>query len=186
MKILLSTLMILVATVATSKAQANDLPFPSCEGRNCNVEIQDGRPWPWGSEIRFPWTLIEGVWSPVERELGNYFVFKVSKENASGDRVIQITQYDPYGCQKVAVGAGYENNRVIYAAMTTGSGSYDLTVRAFDNSVLKKADVTPSSVTVGPKSTVVVTMYPRSNWNQRVSYQLDKLQSTPALICGGK
>ena len=179
MKIWIAALMILLA----GSAQAKDL----CKGNNCDIGIQDGRPWPWGSEIRFPWTLIEGVWSPVEQGLGNYFVFKVSKENSSGDRVIQITQYDPYGCRKVAVGAGYENNRVIYAAMTTGNGSYDLTVRAFDNSVLKKMTMVPEAIALPTqKSTVVVTMYPRSNWSERVSYQLDKLQSTPALICSGQ
>jgi hypothetical protein len=164
--------------------------FQAPAGEMCvqdtNIKGGDATPWPWGSELRFPWSRIQGVWAPFEGDCDSYFMFKIGNPNSVGDRFIQITQYDPVTCKRIAIGAGFESDRVIYASMTSGNKSYDLTIRAFDTSVLKNQFSWPfwEVYPTGPaKSIILLTMYPKKNWEKRVSYQMEKLQSTPSLIC---
>ena len=188
-KLLMWVFVVQAAVVGTSH-------FAQADGLTCSQDIDIMRggdlvPWPWGSEVRFPWTAIQGVWSPANGDCGSYFVFQVGGNSASGtERFVQVTQYDPNSCRKVATGGGFENSRVIYASMTTGTKSFDLTIRAFDTSILKgelsrRRGTTNYSQdsSMAPNSIIVLTMYPRHNWEKRVSYELMKLQSTPSLLC---
>lgn len=148
----------------------------------------DAIPWPWGNEMQFPWTRIQGVWAPLTGDCESYFVFKVSKLTTSGERFIQIIQYDPLTCEKIAVGAGFENNKVIYASMANKGQSFDLTIRAFDNSIIDQESQDSTIISRPPlpsvKAVVVLTMYPKAKWEKRVSYQMEKLNSIPDLTCG--
>jgi len=206
-RFLTAILILISAATATQAAMAGsrskwkiDDQAPMCllpgEG---DPSIQGGGdlvPWPWGNEVRFPWARIQGVWAPLGNDCNSNFVFKVGKMTDAGDRFIQITQYDPRTCQKLASGAGYENARVIYASMTNGTTSFDLTVRAFDTSVLRDELMCQRNEAVGPAiglgdstsptpgtSVIVLTLYPKQDWDKRSSYQLTKLQAAPTLLC---
>ena len=64
--------------------------------------------WPWGNEIRFPWTRIQGTWVSTESSCPTMFIFKPMQPNAAGERIMSITQYDALQCKILAVGIGYE------------------------------------------------------------------------------
>ncbi|GIL18818.1 MAG: hypothetical protein BroJett040_25690 [Oligoflexia bacterium] len=146
----------------------------------------DLTPWPWGSEIRLPWARVHGLWQSMSGDCRTWFLFKVGKPNSNGERIIKVIQYDPISCQVISSGVGYENKRVIYASMVGINGSFDLTVRAFAES-----DVIPSSryaqedpgsgKTTDP--VVVIHMYPKGRWDNRVDYEVRKLQSTTEMLC---
>jgi hypothetical protein len=193
-------ILILCSAVTSMAGRSNwkvDDQAPMCVPSASNPSIQGGDlvPWPWGNEVKFPWARIQGVWAPLSNDCNSNFVFKVGKLTDAGDRFIQITQYDPRTCQKLASGAGYENDRVIYASMTNGTASFYLTIRAFDTSVLKdelmcqRNQVAEPVIGLGdgnpPAGTavIVLTLYQKQDWDKRSSYQLTKLQATPTLLC---
>ncbi len=181
---------ILIGQVSTSAIAQGRMFSTICKHESA-ILGGDGVPWPWGQEMRFPWTRIQGVWAPLSADCDSYFMFNVGDATSGGERFVQITQYDPKTCTNVAVGAGYELNRVIYASMTDGMHSFDLTVRAFDTSVLQSSlsATAPAcfdalgDTSQKTSSVVVLTMYPKEKWADRVSYQLEKLKSTPSLLC---
>lgn len=142
----------------------------------------DPRPWPWGFETPFPWTRIQGIWAPTLQDgtCSTYFVFKVGNKTDDGSRVIRITEYDPTTCRKIASGVGVETEKVIYAQMTTGKSIFNLAVRAFDPAVLNNPLCLDST---SDESVIVLSMYPKSEWRQGTSYELQKLRSSTALIC---
>lgn len=149
-------------------------------------------PWPWGSEIRFPWARIQGVWAPLSNgDCGSYFIFQKSAELIDGKKVVRITQYDPQTCQKLSSGLGIESNRVIRALMSSSKKSFELSIRAFDTSVVEKLKtntaVVSENAAIGrsyvAKSVIVISLYPRDKFDKNSSYQLEKIQSTPDLIC---
>lgn len=180
--------LLFIAFVSQSWAATNN---NMCVNPDPEIKGGDSIPWPWGSEIGFPWTRIQGVWGPTNQECGSFFSFTKSPALRDGTRFVRIVQYDPASCVKIAEGTGYEYERVIYASMAAGRQSYDLTIRAFDSSILQTKtrapgydfDLTQGYIAAKPSSVVVVSLYPKKNWELNASYRLEKIQSTPNLIC---
>jgi hypothetical protein len=142
----------------------------------------DDNPWPWGKEVVFPWLSIQGVWVPSEGDCSSLFIFR-TKNSQTENRVIHIMQYDPSTCEKLAWGAGVETEKVVRASMVTKDGkSFDLTVRAFDeNSISGMLTLTPMK-----RNVVLMSMYPKGNWERRLSYQMQKVTDVPVMLCDSK
>lgn len=187
MRFLLSVLTIIVLGSAVQAAPA----VKNICMRDPSIKGGDHIPWPWGSEIRFPWTRIQGIWAPLALDCDSYFVFKVFKQSDNGEKFVRVLQYNPQTCEKIAEGLGYELADVIYASMAAGSQSYDLSIRAFDTSVLEgqtaRMSLAAPRLTMdqyaAAKSVIVVSLYPKFNWEKRTSYQLEKIRTNTALIC---
>lgn len=177
---LLLLFVLMVAGVGASAQEQN-----ACV-QDSQISGGDTRPWPWGSEIRFPWTRIQGIWAPVEG-CDSYFVFKVTKQVSSGERFVQVTQYDPATCDKIASGLGIETDKIIRASMVSNRGAFDLTIRAFDTSILKNMSYIDSaeemSTFAAPTSVVVVSVYPKKRWELRKSFQIQKVRTNTTPIC---
>jgi len=142
----------------------------------------DDTPWPWGHEGRFPWLSIQGVWVPMDGDCNSLFVFKTQSVEGQ-NRVVQIVQYDPTSCQKLAWGVGVESERVIRASMVSKDGkSFDLTIRSFDESSMGGL---LSAMSVR-RNVVVISMYPKGDWERRMSYQLQKVTNVPVMLCDSK
>lgn len=159
--------------------------------RESSVKGGDSNPWPWGSEIIFPWSRIQGVWAPLADDCSSYFVFKVGRVSQDGTRFIRVQQYNPTTCEKIAEGAGYENRRVITASMVGGGKVYNLTIRAFDDSVLERqghpryVPACSYETEAAAKSVIVVSLFPKSAdfMKSAANYRLEKITSTPNLLC---
>lgn len=89
-------------------------------------------PWPWGSEMPFPWTIVQGVWFAKQNEFQSYYTFRIVKQK-SGLNQVEVKQVDPVTCEVIATGVGFEENRVMRAQMSVrgGGGAYRLFLRAF-------------------------------------------------------
>ncbi len=89
-------------------------------------------PLPWGKEIPFPWTQIEGAWS-VEKDRQPQMHFNVLYEHEDGVRVVQVTMYDEQGLiYAKGSGALGSSEKTLRAIMSTISGdTFLLFVRAF-------------------------------------------------------
>ncbi|MFN7727642.1 MAG: hypothetical protein ACK5P7_00630 [Bdellovibrio sp.] len=193
MKFLLATLTVIVGmSLMGPAAQAAPVNTNMCM-REPGVKGGDATPWPWGSEIRFPWTRIQGIWSPLAQDCNSYFVFKVVKQSTNGEKLVRVLQYNPQTCEKISEGVGFELSDVIYASMAAGSQSYDISIRAFDTSVLEgqtsgsgasiSSPMSSVNTYAAAKSVVVVSLYPKFGWDKRTSYQLEKIRTNTALIC---
>lgn len=148
----------------------------------------DSTPWPWGSEIRLPWTRVHGLWQSLSGDCRTLFLFKVGKPNSRGERIIKVVQYDPVACQVISSGVGYENNKVIYASMVGKNGNFDLTVRAFAETDINPAAnhdqyTTIPNVGKSQEPVVVIHMYPKGQWEARIDYEVRKLQNTTEMVC---
>ena len=193
MKFLLATLSIVVGmSLIGTAGQAAPVNANMCM-REPGVKGGDATPWPWGNEIRFPWTRIQGIWAPLALDCNSYFVFKVVKQTANGEKLVRVLQYNPETCEKISEGVGYELSDVIYASMAAGSQSYDISIRAFDTSVLEDQTsrsgasisfpISSVNAYAAAKSVFVVSLYPKFGWDKRTSYQLEKIRTNTALIC---
>lgn len=142
--------------------------------------------WPWGFETSFPWERIQGIWAPIANEhvCGSYFVFRVGNRNDEGNRFIRITEYDPTTCKKISVGIGVESKKVIYAQMADGRSFFNLTIRAFDPSVLtSKLMCYDEASEAQANEVIVLTMYPKNHWEEGTSYEMSKIQSSTSMVC---
>ncbi len=185
MRILLAILMVGVVST-TSYANSEMMCL-----KESGIKGGEGIPWPWGNEIIFPWARIQGVWAPIGDGCGAYFIFKVGRVSQDGTRFIRIQQYNPVTCEKIAEGAGYEYKRVITASMVGGGKVYNLTIRAFDDSVLERqghpryVPACSYETEAAAKSVIVVSLFPKSAdfMKTAANYRLEKITSTPNLLC---
>lgn len=90
-------------------------------------------PWPWGAEMPFPWSFVQGVWMVEQGEFRSYFVIRVVKQDSGVNQLI-VQQVDPTDCETIATGVGYEQNRIVRAVMSLGAGggAYRITLRSFN------------------------------------------------------
>jgi hypothetical protein len=136
--------------------------------------------WPWGNEVDFPWTKIQGVWSTNDSSCSSLFIFKPL---AGGQ--IEITQYDPNSCEVLATGKGKESTktgRVIKARMVKDGTSYDVTIRAFENQdsrTNKKAIFDGSDDSLA----IVVSLYPSGKWHKQSNFTIKKVQNSTRMVC---
>lgn len=89
-------------------------------------------PWPWGAEMPFPWTFVQGVWLAEQDGAKSYFIFRVVKPKSGGLSQLEVQEIDPVTCNVVATGVGYEQSRVVRAQMSmVKGGNYRLALRSF-------------------------------------------------------
>ena len=96
-----------------------------------------GDSFPWGSELPFPWKGIQGNWIINIEGVDAYVIFKVLRSESLGSRQLRISIIDRETCRVIAVGAGYEDGRIIKAILTSGSRASQVTVHVFRESDLK-------------------------------------------------
>lgn len=189
-------------------ASASQTALASLSDRTCvanGQKIQDGYfPFPFSSEIEFPWRRIQGTWSISDSDCATRFVFTRSRERGAGESgsVLRIVQYDPASCTILARGLGTESPdspRVIRATMTGSGRTYSMTVRAFNESDVRDGRLTSESAgqssasgiephqveAQAAKSVVVVSLFPRGQWKRQVSFAVTKLANEPGMVCTG-
>lgn len=115
-------------------------------------------PWPWGLEMPFPWSFVQGVWNAQKGEFKSYFSFRVVQPAQHGFlRKLEVRQIDPLTCEVLAEGVGFETDRVVRAQMTTVEGlSFRVTLRAFhEKSIPFSLDLKPIN-----NQYMVLSVYP--------------------------
>lgn len=186
MRLIIFVLMATLSVPLGSMAQAGEAKQPKasssefiCPGDKF-IKGGDPQPWPWGLEDVFPWMSVDGVWAPIEGKCDSLFSLKV-RTMEDGKQVVQIHQIDPVLCRRQGIGVGAEKNRIVQAAMTNLQGvSFDVTLRAFNEQVLR-----PYGHSIPPfnQNVLVLTMYPKGDWQRRKSYELQKIAEVPQMIC---
>ena len=130
-------------------------------------------PWPWGSELDFPWESIEGTWRPVRSDCDSYFVVQATHKSAiRGAQVMRVTQFDHDTCERISWGVGTERERVLHVSMKDVRGTYGLTIRSFTKS---SANNLRTNIDPELNSTIVLTMFPKYDLNERISFELEKV-----------
>lgn len=158
---------------------------PRCEIDRDHVTGGGDTPWPWGNEIRIPYSKVTGVWMTTSGDCRTDFIFKPSKPNARGERVTQITQYDPDACEIVSQGLGFEVGNVIRARMIGTKGAFDMSIHAFNENDVKDTQKSQcSNVPMGQGSVIVIKMFPQNGFDvNSVSYELLKLKNSTSMWC---
>ncbi|MBX3039867.1 MAG: hypothetical protein KF789_04035 [Bdellovibrionaceae bacterium] len=171
MKTLILTL--LIALVSVGVASARFHPVPNMPGKPSDsapvfassaVEslIQNSGddlvPWPWGSEMPFPWFFVQGVWMAEKGDFRTFFAFRVVKDK-NDIRQLQVQQIDPESCELKASGVAIETNNIVRAQMTSSNGSvYRLSLRSFSEKSI------PSSTLISQRPIygqyVVLSLFP--------------------------
>ncbi len=88
-------------------------------------------PWPWGSELPFPWESIAGTWSAENEKFYTWFSFEVYPSQNGANPLIRVRQVDPLTRTEVASGIGFEDNKIVKAYMVGKDSRYFISVRAY-------------------------------------------------------
>ena len=115
-------------------------------------------PWPWGSEMPFPWVFVQGVWMAEKGDFRTFFAFRVVKDK-NDIRQLQVQQIDPETCEIKATGVAIEMNNIVRAQMTSSNGTvYRLSLRSFSEKSI------PSSAFINQRPIygqyVVLSLFP--------------------------
>lgn len=128
-------------------------------------------PWPFGTEIPFPWDDINGVWKVVSGSKEVYFSFRVLPPSDDGERQINIQQINPRSCAVTANGIGYEIDRVVRGVMNGRGLSYRISIRAF-------LDERASAVN-GPTQVTVLSISSSDAEGKAYFFQMAKVSAQP-------
>lgn len=150
----------------------------------------DVRPWPWGSEIPFPWRGIEGTWVAEAGECFRFYAFEILKNEADGERILNVRHFDPNTCHTYSTGIGYQQGKIVKAVMNGDEGAYELKVHVFKEADVKareakeKGNCTASTVQpLASKNVTVMTTNPMGKPRKRLSYRLLKYDDNPYALC---
>ncbi len=97
-------------------------------------------PYPWGTELPFPWKNIQGMWMANVGNTQTYYTFEVVGQYST-DKQLMIKQYDAKTCGIISIGVGVESeNKTIWAHMKPVflPKAYRLGLRSFSADVLPK------------------------------------------------
>lgn len=96
-------------------------------------------PWPFGKELDFPWHGIQGTWMAEVNGCQSYFSIKTVKLNSkTEERHLSIQEFDPYTCEVISRGVGFERGKVVRARMSgLTTGTYDVRIHVFNRADLK-------------------------------------------------
>jgi hypothetical protein len=132
--------------------------------------------YPWGKEIPFPWSSIQGVYHGVDKSGDTYYFFKVRTQNGN-QRTLDIYQIDK-SCRWITRGVGFEYNRVVRAVVTNQTGkSFEVTVQAF-----RVQDVSPAA-----KSNGIVTVLSKTTAGLPNSREIIPIRFLgPTSVCAKK
>lgn len=140
-------------------------------------------PWPFGKELDFPWHGIQGTWMAEVDGCQRYFSIKTVKLKSSNtnERHLSIQEFDPYTCEVISRGPGYENDKIVRARMNGPStGSYDIRIHVFNRADLRaKAGSRMSS-----SGRTVYMMSMSNNWTENAqNVALTKIAGDVNALC---
>lgn len=123
------------ATMAAFAEDENVTWEPQQKSSNVAVLLRSGddfTPWPWGAEMPFPWSFVQGTWIAEKGEFRSYYSFRVVKDSEES-RQLEVTQVDPINCTIMAHGVAIETENTVRAQMSnTATGAvYRLSLRSF-------------------------------------------------------
>ncbi len=98
-------------------------------------------PFPFGTEIPFPWRSMQGIWATQNHAMDALFSFQVQLDD-SGVKVLRVIHLDRATRRVVGQGAGFANSeqKVVRAVMRAMDGtSYLIFVRVFKDLNKKSA-----------------------------------------------
>ncbi|PIS10882.1 MAG: hypothetical protein COT73_06950 [Bdellovibrio sp. CG10_big_fil_rev_8_21_14_0_10_47_8] len=139
-----------------------------------------GDTWPWGYEMPFPWKGIQGTWETEIQGRTVYLSFQTVRSTGSKNQ-LGIVQYDAKTCEVLARGRGFEDNKVVTAALVGRAGYLNMTVHVFGSEDLKANDGVYTDD--GSKTVTVMKLSPWGLPDRFESYQLYKLTSNPEAVC---
>ncbi len=105
-----------------------------------HAKPMDFVPYPWGTELPFPWRNVQGMWMANIGNTQTYYIFEVVG-HYSTDKQLMIKQYDAKTCGIISIGVGVESeNKTIWAHMKPVflPKAYRLGLRSFSADVLPK------------------------------------------------
>lgn len=187
---LVSFLLYWPSTISATARIGLNPPSPD----SCKSDFQptsgDFTPFPWGSEVHLSKNNLDGIWAPSSNQCGTYFSFKTRSNNDLNQRLVNIIQFNPYTCEILATGIGYELDRVFHAAMISNNldqskfQSFDLTLRAFNPKDIKYLPpINYDNPSPRLKPLVVMTMYPRQSWESQAHYPLGQIAKRTSYYC---
>lgn len=143
------------------------------------VSAGPGDHFPWGSELPFPWKGIQGTWSTNIEGTEALVSFKIVRSE-EGSRQLRISIIHADSCKVVAIGAGYEDGKVVKAIMSGGGRASRVTVHAFRESDLRAAEGKREY-----KSNAVVAVMSIATMVgvEKVGYELVKVSNDPKASC---
>ena len=142
------------------------------------IQILGGEYWPWGKEVNFPWSSIQGIWFARDSSgYSSYFSFKVLNQNQ--ERILRVEQYEGSNCVLIGRGIGYEKDRVVKARFTGYNGDFDLRIHVFKESDVIKA----GRSFMGMKMITVMAMNPANNPGVSSTLKISKINANPNLVC---
>lgn len=164
-----------------------------CSASNESVIKGGISPWPWGREMVFPWSDIDGVWQASTGGCSSLFTFKVVNQVGTNTRLVSISQYDPKQCREIARGVGTETNKVVHAVLTGLNGSFELTIHAFKQENLKSnfpmqrptySNGRRMQVPSPQDSVIVMRMRKMGPGSTiKANFQMERLKRTPVMLC---
>ncbi len=138
-----------------------------------------GDHFPWGSEMPFPWRGIQGTWSTQIGETEALVSFKIVKTD-EGSRQLRISIIDAESCKVVAIGAGYEDGRIVKAFMSGGGRASRVTVHAFREADLRAAE---GRKEYKANAMVAVMSVTPISGGEKVGYELVKVSNETKATC---
>ena len=147
--------------------------------------LNGGIPWPFGTEIPFPWDDIDGIWmgEQSDGEFVTYFSLRVL-DQSHDERVLEVYEVLMLDggslIEVVSRGQGIESQRVVRGQMVElhGRGRYRFSIRAYDDD---KAELEEHSIAR------VLTLSPIDPTDSRsVDFILHRVGKLPVGACEQK
>lgn len=120
---------------------------PATADINSDIQFDEGIVWggevpfPFGTEIPFPWRSMQGIWATQSREVDALFSFQVQLDDR-GVKVLSVIHLDRVTRRVIGQGAGFANSeqKVVRAVMRATDGTnYLIFVRVFKDLYKKSA-----------------------------------------------
>jgi hypothetical protein len=139
-------------------------------------------PWPFGKELDFPWHGVQGTWMAEIKGCESYFSIKTVKLNSkTEERHLSIQEFDPYTCEVISRGVGFEKGKVVRARMSgLSTGTYDVRIHVFNRADLK--GTTGSRMSSGGRTVYMMSM--SKSWTEKAeNVALTKIASDASALC---
>lgn len=128
-------------------------------------------PFPLSDRIYFPWSMIDGTWEAMDKDMYAHYIFKVQSD-CNGQKILRVLHMDPATGEVVAEGFGIadQSERIVRAIMRANGYSYVLHMSAYRNTKSAKL----------PKTAMVLSVLPLSDEPMaETHYILRKLVNNP-------
>jgi len=140
-------------------------------------------PWPWGAEMPFPWTFVQGIWLAENDTFKSYFTFRVVRSKPGSINQLEVQEVDPATCEIIARGVGFEENRVVRAQMIARHGNvYRLALRSFSTQSIPRQ---PAGAKPVNGQYVVLSVLPMDS-SASISVPMTQISKTLGFKCQGR